>query len=149
MLEQKHVHLKMKKKCWLFLEKLNISWLLLTKCPVTLTAFNTENENWFNFKLQSSYNRYDSKWTLSSKATWIRYKSESKNIGKKVLIENDCTNLKRSCLNIMDVSPHQHFFVTELFLKVKKNFKIKIFSLFKWRQKTFLEKCRLINRMLF
>ena len=127
MLEQKHVHLKMKKKCWLFLEKLNISWLLLTKCPVTLTAFNTENENWFNFKLQSSYSRYDSKWTLSSKATWIRYKSESKNIGKKVLIENDCTNLKRSCLNIMDVSPHQHFFVTELFLKVKKNFKIKIF----------------------
>lgn len=44
-----------------------------------------------------------------------------------MLIENDCTNLKRSCLNIMDVSPHQHFFVTELFLKVKINFKIKIF----------------------
>lgn len=26
----------MKKECWLFLEKLNISWLLLTKSPVTL-----------------------------------------------------------------------------------------------------------------
>lgn len=128
MLEQKHVHLKMKKKCWLFLEKLNISGLLLTKSPVSLTAFNTENENWFNFKLQSSYHRYDSKWTLSSKATWIRYKSESKNIGKKVLIENDCANLRRSFLNIIDVSPHQHFFVTELaVLQVKKNFKIKIF----------------------
>lgn len=49
------------------------------------------------------------------------------NIGKKVLIENDCANLKRSFLNIMDVSPHQPFFETELFLKVKKNFKIKIF----------------------
>lgn len=71
------------------------------------------------------------------------------NIGKKVLIENDCANLKRSFLNIMDVSPNQHFFVTELFLKVQKKFKIKIFSLFKWCQKTFLEKCRLINRMLF
>lgn len=71
------------------------------------------------------------------------------NIEKRVLIENDCANLKRSFSNIMDVSPHEHFFETELFLKVKKNFKIKIFSLFKWCQKTFLEKCRLINRMLF
>ena len=72
------------------------------------------------------------------------------NIGKKVLIENDCANLKRSFLNIIDVSPHQHFFVTELFLKVKKKIsKSKFFSLFKWRQKTFLEKCRLINRILF
>lgn len=71
------------------------------------------------------------------------------NIGKKVLIENDCAYLKRSFLNIMDVSPHQQFFVTELFVKVKKNFKINIFSLFKWCQKTFFEKCRLINRMLF
>lgn len=67
------------------------------------------------------------------------------NIGKKVLIENDCANLRRSFF----VSPHQHFFVTELLLKVKKNFKVKIFFLFKWRQKTFLEKCRLINRTLF
>lgn len=59
------------------------------------------------------------------------------NIGKKVLIENDCANLRRSFLDIMDVSPHQHFFVTELFLKVKKNFKVKNFFLFKWCQKTF------------
>lgn len=59
------------------------------------------------------------------------------NIGKKVLIENDCANLRRSFLDIMDVSPHQHFFVTELLLKVKKNFKVKIFFLFKWCQKTF------------
>ena len=44
-----------------------------------------------------------------------------------MLIENDCANLRRSFLNIMDVSPHQAFFETELFLKVKKNFKIKIF----------------------
>lgn len=49
------------------------------------------------------------------------------NIEKRVLIENDCANLKRSFSNIMDVSPHGHFFETELFLKVKKNFKIKIF----------------------
>lgn len=35
--------------------------------------------------------------------------------------------LRRSFLNIMDVSPHQPFFETGLFLKVKKNFKIKIF----------------------
>ena len=46
-----------------------------------------------------------------------------------MLIENDCANLKRSFLNIIDVSPHQPFFETELFLKVKKNFKIKIFFL--------------------
>lgn len=51
------------------------------------------------------------------------------NIGKKVLIENDCANLKRSFLNIIDVSPHQHFFVTELFLKVKKKFQNQNFFL--------------------
>jgi len=49
------------------------------------------------------------------------------NIGKKVLIENDYAYLKRSFLNTMDVSPPQHFFVTELFLKVKKISKSKIF----------------------
>ena len=71
------------------------------------------------------------------------------NIGKKVLIENYWAYLKLSFLNIMDVSPHQHFFVTELFLKVKNIFKIKIFSLFKWWQKRFFEKGGFINRMLF
>lgn len=49
------------------------------------------------------------------------------NIEKRVLIENDCANLKRSFSNIMDVSPHEHFFETEMFLKVKKISKSKFF----------------------
>ena len=60
-----------------------------------------------------------------------------------MLIENDCTNLKRSFLNIMDVSPHQHFFVTELFLKVKKNFKIKIFFSVQMASKNVFGKMRI------
>lgn len=144
MLEQKHVHLKMKKECWLFLEKLNISWLLLTKSPVTLRTKIDSISSCKALTIDMIQNE-----PYHQKPREYDTKASPKHWKERVDREWLCipqTFIK----NTIDVSPHQHFFRNWIVFESQKKFPNQnFFSLFKWRQKTFLEKCRLINRMLF